>query len=255
MRFEELDTRLRIYETAHDHCVMPEMYIVVRLDGRGFTRKTKVEWKLQAPFDKKFHDIMAQTTKHLMECGFNVLYGYTQSDEISLLLHPSDNLFNRKLRKINSVLAGEASGFFSLQMGDLACFDARVCQLPNSDLVAQYFRWRQEDAHRNSLNAHCYWLKRHQGIDPQKATDELSGMALKDKHDLLYQHNMNFNNLPLWQKRGVGLYKKNVEKEGFNPLTQEKTLTSRNQIIIDDQLLLGDEYGDFIMNLLNVSSV
>ena len=41
MRFEELDTRLRIYETAHDLCVLPEMFIAVRLDGRGFTKKTK----------------------------------------------------------------------------------------------------------------------------------------------------------------------------------------------------------------------
>jgi tRNA(His) 5'-end guanylyltransferase len=41
MRFVALDIRLRKYETAYDFCIPPENYIVVRLDGRGFTRLTK----------------------------------------------------------------------------------------------------------------------------------------------------------------------------------------------------------------------
>ena len=41
MKFDELDTRMRVFETAHDHCVLPELYMVARLDGRGFTRLTK----------------------------------------------------------------------------------------------------------------------------------------------------------------------------------------------------------------------
>ena len=38
-----------------------------------------------------------------MTCGFNIIYGYTESDEISLLFHPNENTFNRKQRKLNSV--------------------------------------------------------------------------------------------------------------------------------------------------------
>ena len=38
---------------------------------------------------------------------------YTQSDEISLMFHRDETLFDRKLRKYNSVLAGEASVSFS----------------------------------------------------------------------------------------------------------------------------------------------
>ena len=38
MRFDDLDQRLRLYETAYDFCVPLGNYIVVRLDGRGFTR-------------------------------------------------------------------------------------------------------------------------------------------------------------------------------------------------------------------------
>lgn len=254
MRFEELDTRLRVYETAHDLCVMPEMFVVVRLDGRGFTKKTKEVWQLDAPFDNRFHKLMVATTQHLMSCGFNVIYGYTQSDEISLLFHPTEDTFKRKLRKINSVLAGEASGFFSVTHGQLASFDARVSQLPNMSLVQQYFRWRQEDAHRNSLNAHCYWLLRKQGIDANTATVNMAGKALEDKHELLYQHGINYNELPSWQKRGTGVYFTEVHKTGFNPKTNTPTVTQRRELFANTELPLGDAYDAFIAQLLSTDS-
>ncbi|WP_230655802.1 tRNA(His) guanylyltransferase Thg1 family protein [Psychrobacter sp. I-STPA10] len=250
MRFEELDKKLRVYETAYDLCIPPEVYLVVRLDGRGFTKKTKETWQLQAPFDIRFHEVMVKTCCHLMNCGFNVIYAYTQSDEISLLFHPDEDTFKRKQRKINSVLAGEASGFFSLTLGDLACFDARICQLPNKELVKDYFCWRQEDAHRNSLNAHCYWILRHQGVNATEATKQMAGKPLADKHELLFANQINFNDLPNWQKRGTGLYWAEVEKQGFNPMTEQSTTTTRREIVADEQLLLGEDYGQFIVRLL-----
>lgn len=74
----------------------------------------------------------------------------TESDEISLLFEQDERLFGRKLRKYNSTLAGEASATFSLLLGKRATFDCRISQLPNSSLVVDYFRWRSEDAGRNS---------------------------------------------------------------------------------------------------------
>ena len=41
MKSNELDKRMRVYETAHDYCVPPQIYIVARIDGRSFTRLTK----------------------------------------------------------------------------------------------------------------------------------------------------------------------------------------------------------------------
>ena len=85
MKFDDLDARMRVYETAHDQLIPPGIFLVVRLDGRGFTRLTKELLDLEAPFDSRFSDFMATTVEHLMQCGFRVLYGYAQSDEISLL--------------------------------------------------------------------------------------------------------------------------------------------------------------------------
>ena len=126
MKFDELDRRMRVFETAYDFAVLPGIYLVVCLDGRSFTRLTKEVHSFVAPFDERFRDYMIATVTHLMQCGFRVLYGYTQSDEISLLFHPEEITFDRKIRKYISILAGEASAQFSLLLGDLAVFDGRL---------------------------------------------------------------------------------------------------------------------------------
>ena len=43
MKFSSLDSRMRVYETTHDFCVLPNIYMVARLDGRNFTKLTKSE--------------------------------------------------------------------------------------------------------------------------------------------------------------------------------------------------------------------
>ena len=41
MKFDDLDKKMRVFETAADLCVLPSMFMVARLDGRIFTRLTK----------------------------------------------------------------------------------------------------------------------------------------------------------------------------------------------------------------------
>jgi tRNA(His) 5'-end guanylyltransferase len=33
MTFDALDAKMRVFETAHDYCVLPGMYMIARLDG------------------------------------------------------------------------------------------------------------------------------------------------------------------------------------------------------------------------------
>lgn len=250
MKFDELDARMRVFETAHDHKVLPGIHIVVRLDGRNFTRLTKDLCDFKKPFDVRFRDLMADTAEHLMNCGFRVILAYTESDEISLLLHRDDEAFGRKLRKINSVLAGEASAFFSLSLGQRACFDSRVSQLPQETDVRDYFRWRHEDAHRNSLSAHCYWILRKEGLNARAATSEIEGLSASAKNELLFARGVNFNDLPRWQKRGLTLYRESYQKEALNPMTGETVFAERQRIVRDLELPMGDAFGDYILGHL-----
>lgn len=246
MKFDDLDSRMRRYETAHDFCVLPGIFMVARLDGRGFTRLTKEVHKFESPFDIRFRDYMIGTVEHLMNCGFRVVYGFTESDEISLLFHQNDDSFERKLRKWDSILAGEASARFSLNLNAMACFDCRISQLSTPGLVVDYFRWRQEDASRNALNAHCYWLLRKEGKTVKSATESLLHLSVADKNELLFTRGINFNSLPNWQKRGIGVYWKNIEREGFNPKTGKAVKAFRRSLYTELELPMKEGYKEFI---------
>lgn len=246
MKFDELDKKLRVYETAHDLCILPGLYMVARIDGRSFTRLTKETHDFIAPFDVRVRDMMLETVKHLMQCGFKVLYGYTQSDEISLLFDLNENSFQRKERKLTSVLAGEASAKFSVLLGDVGAFDCRISQLPTKDLVLDYFRWRQADAHRNALNAHCYWHARQQGLSAMAATAQFAKLSISAKNEYLFQHGINFNELPAWQKRGSGVYWQTLEKIGFNPKTGENVKTQRRELWVNTELPVKERYANWL---------
>lgn len=250
MNFEKLDEKMRRFEQSLDQVILPEMYLAARLDGRNFTRLTKETCPFEAPFDTRFRDAMVDTVKHLLECGFRIVYGYTESDEISLLFHPKDNTFGRKTRKINSVLAGEASAHLSLRLGVAACFDSRVVPLPNPECVKDYFSWRQEDAHRNSLNAHCYWMLRKKGISAREATGMIEGKSVSWKNELLFSEGVNYNELPGWQKRGIGLYRSVYERKGYNPESGQEELCTRSRIETEMELKTGEAYREWVVSLL-----
>ena len=250
MNFDELDKKMRIYEQSVDQCVLPDLYLVARLDGRNFSRLTKEICDFEAPFDVRFRDMMVNTVKKLMDCGFRVVYGFTESDEISLLFHKEENTFGRKIRKFNSILAGTASAEFSLQLGQTIAMDCRVVPLPTLERVQDYFLWRQEDAHRNALNAHCYWLLRKEGQDAASATAQLEGKSIAYKNELLFSRGINFDKLPSWQKRGIGVYWAEYEKVGFNPVTDKEVTALRRGLKTDYELPLGEAYASMVASFL-----
>ena len=250
MDFDTLDKQMRRFEQSLDRTMLEGIYVVARLDGHGFTRLIKKEWHLEKPFDIKFRDAMIETTKHLMDCGFRMVYGYTQSDEISLLFHLKDDTFGRKERKLLSILASEASVAFSMQTGRAAVFDNRLVPLPTAENVVDYFRWRQEDAHRNSLNSHCYWMLRKEGVSADDAQKRMSGISNSEKNELLFERGINYNDLPLWQKRGVGMFYRDEQREGFNPVTKETTSYIRRVLHLEMELPIGLDYSRLISDIL-----
>jgi tRNA(His) guanylyltransferase len=77
---------MRVYETAHDRCVLPGVHMVARIDGRSFSQLTRDVLGMTDPYDLRMRDCMVKTLLHLCTAaGFNVLFGYTQSAELNLL--------------------------------------------------------------------------------------------------------------------------------------------------------------------------
>lgn len=77
-----LGERLKGYESDYETSVEPEKHIIVRIDGHKFSKFTK---GFKKPFDEILSKAMELTTIDLVE-EFQAVTGYTQSDEITLVL-------------------------------------------------------------------------------------------------------------------------------------------------------------------------
>ena len=247
MKHKDLDTYMREFEAQYDQRVMQNTWPVIRIDGKSFTNFMK-KLKFERPFDIRMSEMMAHATQELVK-EFKGVYGYTESDEISILLPKDYSEHNRKVRKIITHASSIASGNFTLDLvvnhgiKEVAKFDARVMGLPSMEDVVDYFSWRQNDANRCCLNTYCHWtaiLK--DGMTASAATSLFSGQTVAFKNEWLFQHGINYNNIETWQKRGVGVYWEEYDKVGFNPLTNEEVKCIRRRICEDRLLDMGNAY-------------
>lgn len=243
MNSDTFEARMRALEYFHSLRVLPGAWIVIRVDGHGFSRLTATGF--EKPFDLRFHDLMTRTARALLE-GLGALYAYTESDEISVLLPRAWELFSREVEKIVSLSAGLASATFTHAAGTPAHFDSRLWLGVDEEQVVDYFRWRQADAARCALNGWCYWTLRGAGRSTAEATRALEHQSVGFKNELLFQQGINFNNLPAWQRRGTGLYWESYRKEGFNPQTGQQVWAERRRVKVEESLPLGENYDRFV---------
>ena len=171
---------MRPHETAGDRSVPADVYMVARVEGRGFAR-LRARLDVEGPIDLRARDVLIATADHLMHC-LEVTYGYTHGDGIALLLRRDETAFARDPRRLAAVLAGEASAKLTLLLGELACFDCRIVELPDAAAVVDYFGWRQAEATREALAAQRAWA----GPGPAEPLD--------------------LNALPGWHRYGAGLH-------------------------------------------------
>ena len=85
----------------------------------------------------------------------------------------------------------------------------------------------------------------------QEATAMLEGKSVSFKNELLFSKGINFDKLPSWQKRGIGIWREQYEKEGFNPIKNEKEMAVRTRLKVEYELPLGSAYGDLIGEFLS----
>lgn len=211
---DSLGDRIKQYETVAQSKLIRRMPVIIRIDGKAFHTWVKnLDFDLSlkdSPFSKIMHKLMTHTTNELVENVQNCIFGYTQSDEISLLLKDWTNLnteqwFDAKIQKITSVSASMATVYFNevscVYEIPFAMFDARVFNLPKEEVV-NYFIWRQNDASRNSVQMLARFYYSHKEVQ-NKNNSELQDMLMLDK-------NINWNDIETWKKRGTCIYKEEI---------------------------------------------
>lgn len=157
MSKDDLGDRMKMYEGREAKRIfIPRLPIIARIDGKNFSKLTR---NLVRPYDERMGFAMQATTIWLMRYT-NACYGYTQSDEITLVwYHPepaSEPWFGHKIQKMCSVLASAATARFTDIAGnlfdDLVMFDCRVWNVPTEEEAANAVLWRTFDATKNSIS-------------------------------------------------------------------------------------------------------
>jgi tRNA(His) guanylyltransferase len=245
---EEFEASQRAREWFHSLVLLPGAWTVLRVDGRSFSRFT--EERFDKPFDLRFSQLMAEAARALLtELGGR--YAYTESDEISVLLDPSSEIFGRGVEKLVSVSASITTAAFTHAAGEPAQFDSRIWIGNGPADVVDYFSWRQADAHRSALNGWCYWTLRKAGQSREEATRALDGANAAAKNELLYQHGVNFNEVPTWQRRGVGLWWEMYERPGYDPVREMAVTATRRRVREERELPMKEPYRQFLADLIS----
>lgn len=240
------------YENRAKTYLTRRMPVIIRLDGKAFHTFTR---GLKKPYDEVFHKTMNMTMQYLCQNIQGCKFGYTQSDEITLLLTDYDTLttaawFDYSVQKLCSVSASMATMAFNKAFAknsqDIlrkinncftctseeekyasalekcidkgAMFDARCFNIPKEEVV-NCFIWRQEDAIRNAIQmlgqAH-FSNKQLQG----KSREDIKSMLISLK-------NIYFDCMPLEFQRGVCCYKTLQEHQRIDMKTDERTAYMR----------------------------
>ena len=241
------------YENRSKTYLTRRVPVIYRLDGRAFHSFTR---GLKRPYDEIFHNAMNDTLMYLCKNIQGCKIGYTQSDEITLLLVDYDTIttdawFDYSVQKMCSIAASmatlafnkslaksvdkffienikdideknEAVAYFKTLMEAVetgAMFDARCFNIPEDEVV-NCFIWRQQDATRNAIQM------LGQSNFPHKALQGKSCNQIQDM--LMVTKGINFNDMPVEFKRGVCCIKVTEQdpdvdiKDGYAPVTYWK---------------------------------
>ena len=263
MARDDLGVRMKTYyEQIPKTKLMRRTPVALRIDGKAFHTFTR---GFQKPFDEVLIRSMQETMKYLCENIQGCVLGYTQSDEITLILVDYKKLtssawFDYEVQKMCSIASSMATmafnKFFANNVGDYctynyekedntheqyehilslavdkgAMFDCRCFNIPKEE-VTNLIYWRQLDASRNSIQMVGQANFSHK---------ELQNKSCNDIQDMLMiQKGINWNDLPVYQKRGSCCVRNKivVKSDGIMEIVQLKdTSKSENEWIVDKNI-------------------
>lgn len=227
-----LGERMKEYEMQSRTRLLRRTPVIIRLDGCHFHTWTR---GLDRPYDEELMEIMQKTMLSLCKQIQGCVLGYTQSDEITLVLVDYQRIesmawFDNQVQKICSVASSIATSAFEEHLEDqitaLRVFaqwfdennmdkDEKEC-LDKADLLekkrfqanfdARAFNlpihevvnnliWRQQDATRNSILSLAQSLYAHK---------ELQGVGTKELQNKMFtEKGINWNEYRTDFKRGA----------------------------------------------------
>ena len=273
---DELGKRMKeYYEQIPKTRLMRRTPVSIRLDGKAFHTFTR---GFKKPFDEVLIKSMQETMKYLCEHIQGCVLGYSQSDEITLILVDYKHLdssawFDYEVQKMCSVSASMATMAFNkffyknveeysesvaaLQDFDIekkylekldkatekgAIFDARVFNIPKEE-VTNLIYWRQLDATRNSIQMVGQANFSHKQLQ-HKSCNDIQNMLLTEK-------DINWNNFPTTMKRGSCCIKNRGVCKPYGNTVLAPGLPIGEWFIDNEIPIFKDEGREYIEQLIN----
>lgn len=264
------------YENISRYYLTRRTPVIIRIDGKAFHTFTR---GFKKPFDDILVKSMQETMKYLCENIQGCVLGYTQSDEISLVLTDyaeltTDAWFGNNLQKMCSVSASMATLAFNKAFNDNivryidshfdtdcdvmkdlaeytkilinarnkgAMFDSRVFTIPKEE-VCNYMIWRQQDATRNSIQSVC---------QANFSDKELHKKSTKDIQDMLItQKDINWNNYATTLKRGSCCIKTDDSLTEYDEVGNICGYIQRSKWVIDNEIPIFTQDRNYVEKLI-----
>lgn len=206
--------------------------VILRLDGRNF-KESLSRLGFRKPYDPAFVQAMVRSARQLLEAsGMSPEWAFTFSDEVSLLFRELP--FDGRVEKLDSVVPSFMASALTiaLKVETPLAFDARVIPV-HPEEIPEYLTGRQAEAWRNHMQSYGFYTLVAEGLGEKKAAARLKGMKFEAIHEFMWQHGVNLNETPGWQRKGVFIYRKKTEREGYNPVKGEKVTVERREIVED----------------------
>ena len=259
------------YENRAKTYLVRRMPVIIRLDGRAFHTFTK---GFKRPYDEILHNTMNATLKYLCENIQGCKIGYTQSDEITLLLTDYDTLttsawFDYNVQKMCSVAASMATMAFNKFLAyniETYKWEWSVSLTPQCVEVQnahqEYVDLLVKAANKGAMfDARCFNIPEDEVTNcfvwrQQDATrnaiqmlgqcnfshKELQNKSCNDIQDMLMlQKGINFNDMPVEFKRGVCCIKQLVE-------CTDRLVGYKTDWVIDKNIPIFTQDRDYIEN-------
>jgi len=205
----------------------PSNWIVVRIDGRGFTKLCK-KYDFEKPNDCRALDLANAAAVEVVRQFVDVVLAYGQSDEYSFVFQESTTLFERRSSKLATSIATAFTAEYCMQWSNFfpdpqqalvrpyPTFDGRGVCYPKREILRDYLAWRQADCHINNLYNTTFWNMVLRGsMSNTEAEQALKGTVSADKNEILFSRfGINYNNEPLIYRKGTVVYRSRKVAEG-----------------------------------------
>ncbi|KAH8100807.1 Thg1 C terminal domain-containing protein [Cristinia sonorae] len=236
--------------------LLPNTYIVVRVDGHAFHRLSQ-DHQFIRPNDDRALQLMDHAAKDVMKEFTDIVMAFGESDEYSFLFRKTSTAHKRRHAKILSIVTSTFTSSYAFHWSKYLpntplqyppTFDARVVLYPSAKEIRDYFSWRQSDTHVNNLYNTIFWaLVQQAGETTSRAHEILKGTVSKQKNEMLYSRfGINYNDLPLRYRKGTTLVREKA--------TSENTLDGRekpsSEVVVLHCDIIKDEFWDGRRHLL-----